>query len=68
MTNVEFIYKGVKTIIQSKMNEKMKIISNNFINKAKINKDKIYFLCNGKKYTEFNYNLKLEDIMNIEDK
>ena len=68
MTNVEFIYKGVKTIIQSKMNEKMKIISNNFINKAKINKDKIYFLCNGKKYTEFNHNLKLEDIMNIEDK
>ena len=68
MANVEFIYKGVKTIIQSKLNEKMKNISNNFINKAKLNKDKIYFLCNGKKYTEFNHNLKLEDIMNIEDK
>ena len=68
MANVEFIYKGVKTIIQSKLNEKMKIIVNNFINKVKINKDKIYFLCNGKKYTEFNHNLKLEDIMNIEDK
>ena len=61
MTEVEFIYKGTSINITCNKNEKMKDISERFINEAKVNKDLIYYLYNGGKVNE---ELTLEQIIN----
>ena len=48
ITEVLFIYKGEKTIIQCHLNDIMKDIINKFKIKAQINNDKILFLFGGK--------------------
>ena len=68
MSQVEFTYQGIKTIIQCQLEDKMKNIRDNYINKINLNKNTIYFLYNGKVYNQFDENLKLGDMMNSEDK
>ena len=68
MSQVEFTYQGIKTIIQCQLEDKMKNICDNYINKINLNKNTIYFLYNGKVYNQFDENLKLGDMMNSEDK
>ena len=43
MAEVEFIYNGVKTTIQCKADEKMKLICQKFKDKAKIDKNNIFY-------------------------
>ena len=67
MAEVEFIYNGIKAIIQCKVNEKMKDICQKFKEKAKINKNmNIFYSYNGK--VGFNEELTFEEIANREDK
>jgi len=48
MANIEFIYNGKKTVIQSSPDEKMKVIVERFINKINKKSDELYFLYDGK--------------------
>ena len=43
MSEAEFIYNGVPTIIQCKPDEKMKLICQKFKDKAKIDKNNIFY-------------------------
>ena len=67
MAEVEFIYNGVKTIIQCKVNDKMKDICQKFKEKVKINNNmNIFYSYDGK--VGFNEELTFEEIANREDK
>ena len=67
MAEVEFIYNGVKTIIQCKINNKMKDICQKFKEKAKINNNMtIFYSYDGK--VVLNEELTFEEIANREDK
>ena len=68
MSEVEFNYNGIKTIIQCKSNEKMKNICQNFANEIQINKNEIYFSYDGKAGIQFNEELTFEETINKEDK
>ena len=68
MSEVEFNYNGIKTIIQCKSNEKMKNICQHFANKIQINKNEIYFSYDGKAGIHFNEELTFEEMINKEDK
>ena len=68
MKKVVFNYKGLDIVIQCKLNDKMKNICQNFANKAQINKDKIYFVYNGKAGNQFNEELTFLEMINSEDK
>ena len=68
MSEVEFNYNGIKTIIQCKSNEKMKNICQNFANKIQINKNEIYFSYDGKAGIQFNEELTFEEMINKKDK
>ena len=48
MAEVEFIYNGVTTIIQCKLDEKMKNICQKLKDKVKINNKSIFYSYNGK--------------------
>ena len=48
MANIEFIYNGKKTVIQSSPDEKMKVIVERFINKINKKSYKLYFIYDGK--------------------
>ena len=43
MVEVEFCYKGIKTIIQCKLNDKIKDICQKYLNKINEDKNNIYF-------------------------
>ena len=68
MSEVEFNYNGIITIIKCKLNEKMKNICQYFANEIKINKNEIYFSYNGKAGIQFDEELTFEEIINEEDK
>ena len=65
MAKVIFNYKGIETIIQCNINDKIKDIFKKY--ETKIGKDisKLYFIYNGNK---INDNLNLNEIINEEDK
>ena len=67
MAEVEFIYNGIKTIIQCKLNDKMKNICQKFKEKANIyDNTSIFYSYDGK--VGFNEELSFEEIANREDK
>ena len=67
MSEVEFIYNGVKTIIQCNTNDKMKDICQKFKEKAKINNNMNIF-CSYDGKVGFNDELTFEEVANREDK
>ena len=66
MTQVEFIYNGVKTIIQCNLNEKMKDIFQRFKEKAQVGNKNIFYSYSGK--VEINEESTFEEVANTEDK
>ena len=64
MLNIKFNYKGIETIIQCNIYENIKEIINKFKIKADINNE-VYYLYNG---TKINEELKIEEIINNEDR
>ena len=68
MAQVEFIYKGITTIIPCQRSQKMEEICNNFINKTKIKEKEIYYFYGGKGGAQFDKNLTFEQMANHLDK
>ena len=68
MAETEFNYKGAKIIIESKINEKMKNICQNFANIIQTDKNNLSFSYDGKSGNEFNEELTLEEMINLKDK
>ena len=66
MAEVEFIFNGVKTIIQCKLNEKMESICQKFIDKSHLSKNNIYYSYDAK--SGINGELTFEEIANSDDK
>lgn len=66
MAEIEFIYNGIKTVIQSEINKKFKDILKNLSAKIEIQLDSIYCLYSGKVIDD--QNLSLYKIMNNIDK
>ena len=66
MAEVEFIYNGVKTTIQCKPDDKMKLICQKFKDKAKIDQNNIFYFYDGK--VGINEELTFEETLNAEDK
>jgi len=63
MTTIEFIYRSAPTIIQGKSKEKMKDIINKYLNKIKLEKNKLIFLYNGSNIEEeLTLNQQIKDI------
>ena len=65
MEKLIFNYKGIETIIQCNINDKIKDIYKRYENKLGIDISKLYFIYNGNK---INDNLILNEIINEEDK
>ena len=65
MAKVIFNYKGIETIIQCNINDKIKDIYKRYETKIGINISKLFFIYNG---NQINNNLKLNEIINEEDK
>ena len=59
MTQVEFQYNGVSTIIQCQENQKMSEICNNFISKSHLNENEINYFYDGKGGSQFAENIDL---------
>jgi len=68
MTQVEFQYNGVRTIIPCKKDQKMEEICNNFINKSNLKESEIYYFYDGKGGKEFDKNLTFNEMANSFDK
>ena len=68
MCEVEFQYNGKKTIIQCVESNKMKNIISNFVGKANLDKDSLYFSYNGKAGKEFDEELTFSQIANSFDR
>ena len=66
MVEIEFIYNGIKTVIQSELNKKFKDILQNLNTKIEIQIDSIYCLYSGKVLND--QNLTLDKIINNIDK
>ena len=66
MSEAEFIYNGVPTIIQCKPDNKMKLICQKFKDKAKIGKNNIFYSYDGK--VGINEELTFEETLNSVDK
>ena len=66
MTQVEFSYNGVSTIVQCNLNEKMKDIFQKFKEKAQVGNKNIFYSYDGK--TEINKELTFEEVASPEDK
>jgi len=65
MANVKFNYKGIETIVQCNLNDKIKDIYIKYETKIRKDISELYFLYNGNK---INDNLNLNEIINEEDK
>ena len=65
MAEVTFNYKGIETIIQCNINDKMKDIINKYLIRIKKGKDNLYYLYNGNK---INYELTFNEQANDLDK
>ena len=68
MSNVEFQYKGINTIIQCNENEKMKEICQRYANKVQLDKNNIFFIYDGKSGKDFNEELTFIEMANLIDK
>ena len=68
MTQAEFQYNGVSTIIQCQENQKMSEICNNFISKSHLNENEINYFYDGKGGSQFNKNLTFKQMANAIDK
>ena len=68
MTQAEFQYNGVSTIIQCQENQKMSEICNNFISKSHLNENEINYFYDGKGGSKFNKNLTFKQMANAIDK
>ena len=68
MSNVEFQYKGINTIIQCNENEKMKEICQRYANKVQLDKNNIFFIYDGKSGKDFNEELTFIEMVNLIDK
>ena len=68
MAQVEFQYNGVMTIIPCKKEQKMEDICSNFINKANLKENEIYYFYDGKGGIEFDKNLTFNQMANQFDK
>ena len=68
MIEVEFNYNAIKTIIQCNLNDKIKDICINYLNKIKEDKNNIYFSYNGNARSNFNEELTFQEMINSEDK
>ena len=68
MVEVEFYYNDIKTIIQCKLNDKIKDICQSYLNKINEDKNNIYFSYNGNAGNNFNEELLFQEMMNEEDK
>ena len=61
MVEVEFYYNGTKTIIQCKLDDKIKDICQKYLNKINEDKNNIYFSYNGNAGNNFNEELLIQD-------
>ena len=68
MVEVEFYYNDIKTIIQCNLNDKIKDIYQNYLNKINEDKNNIYFSYNGIAGNNFNEELTFQEMINSEDK
>ena len=68
MIEVVFNYKELKTIIQCKLNDKIKNICQNYLNGINEDKNKIYFSYNGNVGNNFNNILVIKNEMKKEEK
>ena len=68
MTQVEFQYNGINSIIQCKEDQTMFEICNNFISKSHLNEKNINFVYNGKGGKQFDKNLTFNQMANSYDK
>ena len=68
MVEVEFIYGGIKTIIQCNINEKMNDIYNKYIIKIRKNINDIYFVYDGHKIKENIKDITFNELANNIDK
>ena len=68
MVEIEFIYGGIKTIIQCNINEKMNDIYNKYIIKIGKNINDIHFIYDGNKIQENIKNLAFNELANNIDK
>jgi len=68
MVEVEFYYNEIKTIIQCNLNDKIKDICKNYLNKINEDKNNIYFSYNGNAGNNFNEELSFKEMINSEDK
>jgi len=66
MAQIDFLFNGIKTTIQCKINDKFKDIINNYASKTGNNINKLYYLYSGQKIA--NYELTFNDILNEIDK
>ena len=66
MTQVEFSYNGVSTIVQCNLNEKMKDIFQKFKEKAQVGNKNIFYSYDGK--VGINEESTFEEVANSEDK
>ena len=68
MVEAEFNYNGIKTIIQCNLDNKIKDICKNYLNKINEDKNNIYFSYNGNAGNNFNEELTFQEMINSEDK
>jgi len=68
MVEVEFNYNEKKTIIQCKLNDKIKNICQNYLNEINEDKSNIYFTYNENAGNNFNEELTFQEMMNSDDK
>ena len=65
MSNIEFLFKGVKTLVQCNKNDLMQNICTKFAKKLFLDINSLFFIYNGNK---INLQLKFSDIINETDK
>ena len=68
MVEVEFNYNGIKTVIQCKLNDKIKNICQDYLNEINEDKNNIFFSYNENAGNKFNEELTCQEMMNSEDK
>jgi len=68
MVEVEFNYNGIKTVIQCKLNDKIKNICQDYLNEINEDKNNIFFSYNENAGNNFNEELTIQEMINEEDK
>ena len=68
MVEVEFNYNGIKTVIQCKLNDKIKNICQDYLNEINEDKNNVFFSYNENAGNNFNGELTFQEMMNEEDK